>query len=56
MKMHGNYKEVTAFHEMIANFTDMKLEGNSQALSELRDVFGDDFYNWLNYAFNCITK
>ena len=41
-----------AFHEIIANFTQLKLCGNNFALAKLKSVFGEEFYNVLEETFN----
>ena len=58
---HGSayYKKVyalgynnRAFHEMIANFTQLKLTGNDASLYSIKALYGDEFYKTLEDTFN----
>lgn len=40
------------FHEIIANFTHLKMSGKEQSLSVIRDMFGDKFYETLEETFS----
>ena len=63
--LNGNYLDYTyshpssyytsetyAFHEIIANYAQLKLSGNTEALKQIRDIFGDEFYNTLENTFD----
>ena len=63
--LNGNYLDYTychpssyytsetyAFHEVIANYTQLKLSGNTEALNQIREIFGDEFYNTLENTFD----
>lgn len=41
-----------SFHEIIANFTQLKLTGNQASLDKIRTIFGNEFYNTLENTFN----
>lgn len=41
-----------AFHEIIANFTQLKLTGDDKALYSLKYLYGDTFYKTLEDTFN----
>ena len=45
-----------SFHEIIANFTQLKMSGNTKALNELRNIFGDEFYLALEDTFNKLLE
>lgn len=40
------------FHELIANFNDLKMLGSNASLSALKSMFGEEFYNVLEDTFN----
>lgn len=57
---NGNYLSVTyqhgekyyssssnQIHELVANFTQLKVTGNESSLNIIKDVFGEEFYNML---------
>lgn len=52
----GYGESLFAFHEVIANFTQLKMSGNTKALQEIRDVFGDEFYLLLEDTFNKLLE
>ena len=43
--------EFFSFHEMIANFTQLKVSGDSQGLEMVRRTFGDSFFDILEATF-----
>lgn len=47
---YGNYN--APFHEIIANFTQLKLTGNDKHLYSLKYLYGDAFYKTLEDTFN----
>lgn len=47
---------ILAFHEIIANFTQLKMSGNTKALEQIRNIFGDEFYLELEKTFNKLLK
>ena len=40
------------FHEIIANFTQLKISGNESSLSIIKNIFGEDFYDVLEDVFS----
>lgn len=48
--------KINSFHEIIANFTQLKMSGNTKALNELRNIFGDEFYLALEDTFNKLLE
>lgn len=55
MKMgyeNGYGEKLNSFHEIIANFTQIKMSGNAKAQKDLRKVFGEEFYSTLEETFN----
>ena len=48
----GYGESLAAFHEIIANFTNLKLSGNTKALEDLKNIFGKEFYLTLEDTFN----
>lgn len=44
------------FHELIANFTQLKLTENPIFLEKFRSIFGDEMYNILDETFNKFLK
>ena len=44
------------FDEIIANFTQVKMSGNTKALRKIRDIFGDEFYLLLEDTFNKLLE
>ena len=44
-------EENLVFHEIIANFTDLKINGNKNALNKIKALFGETFYNILEETY-----
>lgn len=40
-----------SFHEIIANFTQLKITGDANSLKQLKKIFGEEFYNMLEDTF-----
>ena len=51
-----NLNKINSFHEIIANFTQLKMSGNTKALKELKSIFGDEFYLALEETFNKLIQ
>ena len=47
---------LNAFHEIIANFTKLKISGNTKALEQIKNIFGDEFYFKLEETFNKLLE
>jgi len=61
LRLYGHGKEYFSsiqnqFNEIIANFTDLKVNNQEQELQMLKDLFGDDFHNMLETTFNDMVK
>ena len=43
-------------HEIVANFTELKMLGNEQAVTMLKDIFGSDMFNFIEDIFAYFDK
>lgn len=46
----------SAFHEIIANFNQLKITGSKQSLVVVKNIFGDEFYDLLEDVFSQFYK
>lgn len=51
-----SYKDVLSYHELIADYTKLKITGNNHTIQYLRKLFGDDLVDQLDATYNAMLK
>ena len=53
---NSNFSPVSQFHEIIANFNELKMLKDQTGLYYIKELFGEDFYNVLEDTYNKMRK